>query len=304
MKNIWIVALLAAVFACESGENDFVTESGVEVSCIIKGEGEAFVKDSVLLLNLEILTDDNKVLVESAEQPMPLLFNPEMVAGHLQEVLNKMGVGDSVYFETTASNLFTETYKTAVPDSLDSASTIKVAMRAIDMMTRQAFQTYQMEMQEKMLAGQLDEDVAAIDAYLEENGIEAQKTESGLRYVITQEGNGNVAKAGDNVSVHYVGRLLEGPYFDTSVEEVAKEQNLYDERRGYEPFQVVIGQGRVIKGWDEGIPLIPEGGKGTLYIPSPLGYGSRGAGSIIKPFSILQFEVEVLKVEPQPVSIN
>ncbi len=300
MKNIWIVILALAIVACQEN-HDFVTESGIEVSCIVKGDGEVLVKDSVLLLKLQITTADDKILIESTDEPMPLLYNPEMAAGDIQEVLNKMEIGDSVYFETSVENLFTQTYQTAVPDSLNATDKVKVAMRAVDLMSREAFQAYQSEKQMEMMASKTAEESKIIDEYLEAKGIDAQTTESGLRYVITDEGNGTFAESGDKVSVHYAGKILDGAYFDTSMESVAREQGIYNEQRaeqvGYNPFEVVVGQGRVIRGWDEGIPLIPEGGKGTLYIPSALGYGARGSGAVIKPFSILEFDVEVISVE-------
>jgi len=300
MKNFWIVILALAVVACQEN-HDFVTESGIEVACIVKGDGEVLVKDSVLLLKLEIKTADDKTLIESTDVPMPLLYNPEMSAGDLQEVLNNLEIGDSVYFETSVENLYTQTYQTAIPDSLNATDKVKVAMRAVDLMSRQAYQAYQSKKQMEMMASKTAEETKIIDEYLEANGIEAQTTDSGLRYVITEEGNGTYAENGDKVSVHYAGKILDGAFFDTSMESVAREQGIYNEQRaeqvGYNPFEVVVGQGRVIRGWDEGIPLIPEGGKGTLYIPSALGYGARGAGASIPPYSILEFDVEVLEIK-------
>lgn len=311
MKKIWIVVLALAVFACEKN-NDYVTKSGVEVACIVKGSGEACIKDSLILVQAIIQTDSGEVLMETTtERPIVLQYNPEMEAGDIQEVINGMQVGDSVYFETTAYNFFTVTNKVPVADQgLDSATVLKVNLKIADQMSQDGFRAYQMKLREEQmkideekLAAKSVEDIATIDAYLEKNGIEAQTTESGLRYVITEKGNGTYAEAGDNVVVNYAGRILDGPYFDTSVEEIAKANGIYNEQRaqqvGYNPFEVIIGQGRVIKGWDEGIPLISEGGKGTLYIPSALGYGARGAGPTIQPFSILEFQVEVIKVEKQ-----
>ena len=167
-----------------------------------------------------------------------------------------MEVGDSVYFQTTAENLFTVTYRSQVPDSLEATSKINIAMKATDMMTQGAYRSYMVKQQESQLAGQLEEDIELIDAYLSENGIEAQKTQSGLRYVIKDEGNGTFAEAGDNVVVNYVGRNLNGAYFDTSMEDVAKENGIWSQQRadyGYKPFEVVVGRGQVIKGWDEGV---------------------------------------------------
>ncbi|MEQ9302946.1 MAG: FKBP-type peptidyl-prolyl cis-trans isomerase [Marinoscillum sp.] len=304
MRNLWILILALAVVACAEN-NDFVTESGVEVSCLVKGDGEIFVKDSVVLLNMKIQTADGEVLTESTPlEPLALAYDPEMEAGHIQEVLNGMQVGDSVYFETTALNLFVETYKTRIPPQMDSTTVITVNMKVTEQMSQESYRAYLTEVRTKKMAKDAElleekavSDVREIDAYLEKEGIEAQTTESGLRYVITKEGTGATAEPGDVVKVHYEGRILDGPYFDTSVEEVAKREGLYDPRRDpYDPFEFPIGQGRVIKGWDEGIALIKEGGKGTLYIPSPLAYGSREAGEVIKPFSILVFDVEVIEV--------
>ena len=98
---------------------------------------------------------------------------------------------------------------------------------------------------------------------------------------MTEEGNGEMPANGDNVKVHYTGKLIDGTVFDSSVE------------RG-EPIEFTLGVGQVIPGWDEGIMLMSKGEKGVLYIPYYLGYGDRGAGSVIPPFATLIFEVELI----------
>jgi FKBP-type peptidyl-prolyl cis-trans isomerase FkpA len=97
-------------------------------------------------------------------------------------------------------------------------------------------------------------------------------------------GKGAEAKAGDPVKVHYVGTLLNGTEFDAS------------KKHGDTPFQFELGKGRVIKGWDEGVAGMKEGGKRKLTIPPHLGYGARGAGDKIPPNSTLVFEVELVEV--------
>lgn len=110
-------------------------------------------------------------------------------------------------------------------------------------------------------------------------------TDSGLTYEILKEGSGEtVAKAGDQVKVHYTGWLTNGTKFDSSVD------------RG-DPFVFPLGQGRVIKGWDEGVAGMKVGEKRKLTIPPDLGYGARGAGNVIPPNSTLIFEVEFLGKE-------
>ncbi len=113
-------------------------------------------------------------------------------------------------------------------------------------------------------------------------------TDSGLRYEDHKIGDGATATAGQKVSVHYTGWLDQdgekGKKFDSSVD------------RG-RPFDFPLGAGRVIRGWDEGVAGMKVGGKRTLYIPSKLGYGARGAGGAIPPNADLIFDVEVLKVQ-------
>jgi len=97
-------------------------------------------------------------------------------------------------------------------------------------------------------------------------------------------GTGTEVKTGDTVSINYLGTLENGTKFDSS----------YD--RG-QPFETQIGVGRVIKGWDQGVPGMKVGGKRKLTIPADLAYGSRGVGSIIPPDATLIFEVELVAVK-------
>jgi len=109
-------------------------------------------------------------------------------------------------------------------------------------------------------------------------------TKSGLKYIDDVEGTGATAKAGDQVSVHYTGKLKDGTKFDSSV-----DRN--------KPFDFPLGAGRVIKGWDEGVAGMKIGGKRKLIIPPELGYGAAGAGGVIPPNAELHFDVELLKIK-------
>lgn len=110
-------------------------------------------------------------------------------------------------------------------------------------------------------------------------------TPSGLQYEDTVVGTGAEAQPGRNVTVHYTGWLYEdgaqGAKFDSS-----KDRD--------EPFIFPLGGGMVIKGWDEGVQGMKEGGQRTLIIPAALGYGARGAGGVIPPNATLKFDVELL----------
>ncbi len=115
-----------------------------------------------------------------------------------------------------------------------------------------------------------------------------EQTGSGLQYEDTVVGTGASPSKGQTCVMHYTGWLwvdgAKGAKFDSSVD------------RG-DPFTFPIGQGRVIKGWDEGVASMKVGGKRTLRIPPELGYGARGAGGVIPPNATLLFEVELLDVK-------
>ncbi len=115
-------------------------------------------------------------------------------------------------------------------------------------------------------------------------GKEVLTTASGLKYVYIEKGNGPQAENGKTVDVHYTGYLMDGRKFDSSVE------------RG-DPISFPLGQGMVIKGWEEGIALMKVGDKMRIIIPSELGYGANGAGSVIPPNSTLIFDVELVGVK-------
>ncbi len=106
----------------------------------------------------------------------------------------------------------------------------------------------------------------------------------GLKYEDLKVGDGAVADNGSKVSVHYTGWLADGTKFDSSLD------------RG-QPFEFTLGNGNVIRGWDEGVKGMKVGGKRKLTIPPDLGYGAAGAGGTIPPNATLTFEVELLGVQ-------
>ena len=108
-----------------------------------------------------------------------------------------------------------------------------------------------------------------------------QTTESGLKYIIVEAGDGPKPQAGTPIKAHYTGKFLSGRVFDSSVQ------------RG-EPFEFEVGMGRVIKGWDEALLDMQKGEKRILVIPSHLGYGERGYPPVIPPQATLVFDVELV----------
>jgi FKBP-type peptidyl-prolyl cis-trans isomerase len=136
---------------------------------------------------------------------------------------------------------------------------------------------------EKAKAGQSAKNKAEGAAYLEKNKAKpgVKVTASGLQYEVLKQGSGKKPKASNVVRVHYTGTLIDGTKFDSSVD------------RG-QPAEFPLNG--VIKGWTEGVQLMPVGSKYRFTIPSELAYGSNGAGATIGPDAVLIFDVELLKI--------
>ena len=109
----------------------------------------------------------------------------------------------------------------------------------------------------------------------------AKKSFSGLKYLVLREGKGDKPLKGQSIDTHYIGRFLDGRIFDQSA--------------GRGPFSFEVGAGQVIKAWDEALLDMKIGEKRALIVPPELGYGKRGAGSVIPPDTTLFFEVERLR---------
>jgi len=164
-------------------------------------------------------------------------------------------------------------------DELTSIEIIRVGEDAENFNAIEAFRTFEGSRAER----------EALEKEKQEETLNAasagfKKTDSGLRYQIIQEGNGQKAEKGAMVSVHYKGQLLNGTEFDSSY-------------KRKQPIDFTIGVGQVIAGWDEGIQLLKVGDKARFVIPSHLAYGSQGAGGVIPPDAPLIFDVELMNVK-------
>lgn len=127
---------------------------------------------------------------------------------------------------------------------------------------------------------QLKDDIKIIEQYLTDNNLTAQRTASGLHYIITQEGSGDYPAATSIVEVKYKG------YFT--------DNRVFDETTGNQTIEFRLNQ--VIKGWTEGLQLFRKGGNGTLLIPSKLAYGTNPPGGIPKN-AVLLFDIELVDIK-------
>lgn len=218
---------------------------------------------------------------------VPVEKDPNSQTALLEDVLTSMGVGDSATIFLRLDTLPTK------PPGFEEEDVMYFDLVVVDVKNEADFQAEQEAMRAEAEAEaavvreraeatiQSAKDMVAKYAAGELSD-QIQRTGSGLGYLITEEGTGASPAGGRQVAVQYVGMLTDGTVFDNSFE------------RG-DPITFPLGVGRVIPGWDEGIALLKEGGKGYLFIPHQLGYGEAGSPPTIPGNAELVFYVELFK---------
>lgn len=275
------VGIALFIFGCKNTSDYEKTESGLQYKIHVKNEGAKVKESEFVKVNLTWRNEKDSIL--QSGQPQPVRVTKPTYKSDFMEGFTLLSKNDSATFLVNVDSMFKGG---TPPPNIISGSFWKLDVRVLDIMTEaQIQQMMQAQQQEAMQTAmkQMVEDTKTIETYLSDKKIKAQKTESGIYYTMEKEGKGENAKAGDTVSVHYTGTLLDGTVFQSS--------------RETEPISFVLGQGQVMQGWEEGIALFKKGGKGKLFIPSPLAYGPQSRGEVIKPYSILVFDIELVDIK-------
>jgi FKBP-type peptidyl-prolyl cis-trans isomerase FkpA len=295
-KKLAPLALIPVMFAaCSQYPGYKETETGLFYQHFEKNETPVAKVGDIITMHLYYTTENDSIIFDTRVGAQPMIMNlpePEY-KGDIVEGFSMMSLGDSSSFLVDAENFFTHNVKMDLPEFLNKGEKIKFYVKLINI---QSLEEMQNELEMKMESSR-NEEQSILKEYLEDNNIVQAPTTTGLYYIEKSKGKGKQAERGQTVKVHYVGKLLDGTVFDTSIESVAKEAGSYNPQREYKPFEFVLGQGSVIKGWDEGISYMNVGGKATFIIPSNLAYGAQGAGGIIGPNSSLVFEVELIEAK-------
>jgi FKBP-type peptidyl-prolyl cis-trans isomerase len=307
-KNLFVAfAVLIVLASCTNSKE---TLSGFKYTLLRQGKGEKVDSGKYAVVNFFFKDAKDSLWNDTRKSGYPavvMIGGDQFIKGDaVMEVLKKLNVGDSVTFSVKARTLFQNTFRQNIPFGVDTAQSFVFNLGVQNLLTEEGKQKLQQEWvakenakMQKQQQEQLTKDTLAIDDYLKAKNITAQKTASGLRYVMLQPGKGDNAKAGEKVKVDYCGYLLStGTYFQCSSEAWAKEHGIFNEaNKPYSPLELTLGMQQVIAGWEEAIQLMNKGAKMTVYIPSTLAYGNQRRSKEIVENSILVFDMELIDIE-------
>lgn len=242
-----------------------------------KGRGKRIRKGDYIYLRTQLFTAGDSLVFDSGnfhDGPVEIRLKHES-SSPLEKGLLALRGGDSAVIFFPATRM----YDSIVPDFVKPGLWMKYRVRvyrALDSLTRS---TEQMIRRKKQL--RIEDSV--IVSFMKQHGMLSPfRTPSGVIIQWHERGRGIVPEAGDYIALHYRGKLLSGEVFDDS----------YSRR---EPFRYVVGEQRLIAGWEEAISYLAEGDSATVFIPSPLAYGENGSGWTIPPDAILVFDMKILE---------
>ena len=284
--GVCMAASLLTLNACGSKKQK--TANGLEYEILVKGDGRQAQLDDIIKGKLILSSNGNIVL--SVDESMPIFYIQQSIyPGDLNEGLLMLREGDSASFYIPADSL--SKYMGGLPAEVEDymVYTIKVD---------KLYTQEELELEEAAKeAAALETEQAAIAQYLKENSITVAPEESGIYFISNKKGSGKTIAQGQTVKVNYVGKLLNGKLFDTNIESIAKENNVYNPQRPYEPMEVPAGKGQLIPGFDEALLMMKKGGKATVIIPFAQAYGSRDMSPDIPAYSTLVFDIEIVDAE-------
>ncbi|MBL4676366.1 MAG: FKBP-type peptidyl-prolyl cis-trans isomerase [Mucilaginibacter sp.] len=299
-KNLVIMAVAALAFAgCKSGFKQ--GEGGLLYSFRTDKKGATIKEGDFVSADLVLKNEADSVMGSTYDmgRPAPLIYQKAPRKGDITSIFPLLSEGDSVTVKLNIDSMFKKG-QPKPPGMKGKYLIYEIKVQKVipkGGSTDPVFQTHISDYFKALKEAALKKEPIAINKFIADKKLQVTKTASGIQYQITKPGAGPNIQNGDTAVLNYTGRLLDGKVFDSSNPEDAKKTKGYDARRKYEPIKVKVGEGRVIRGWEEGLLLLNKGAKATLVIPSELGYGEQGIGNgVIPAFAPLTFDVEIVNI--------
>ena len=282
-----VIALAACNSNKKTKDGFTVLENGLEIKMLEDKDGPKADSGSMAKINIEVKVNDSVVFNSKQannNQPIPQGIAPSKTISDWMAGYMELSEGDRAVFRSVVDSIFPDT--TRRPPGLENGDVITFEVEMVELKRGADLA----EEKEKRMAAQSKD----IEKYLKDNNLKGTKTASGMYIVVKKEGSGPKANNGQIAKMNYTGYLMDGTVFDSNE----------DPKFGHvTPFKFPLGQGQVIRGWDEGIAALNKGAKAKLIIPSDLAYGETARpGNDKNPKGIpanstLIFDVEVLDFE-------
>lgn len=294
--------IAAALVSCGGSGSGAYTkmENGMEYKIISSGSGTPAAYGDVMKFYVTQRYKDSVMKDNYNQPPSYQPIDSMQLPKEYFEIFKQVKAGDSVVTRMLTDSVF-KGGLAMMPKEFKKGEYLSTSIKVVDIIKAdKAEEDFQGEVTKARARDSVNAiaqkviDEKELQEYFAKNNLNPQKTEEGTYYEI-QKAGGTPAKEGQIISVKYTGKLLDGTTFDSNVDSSFNHT---------EPFELPLGAGRAIKGFDDGLRQFGKGTVGRLFIPSTLAYGSQGQGKI-KPNSNLIFEIEVLDVRdaqavPQP----
>lgn len=291
-KLVFALAMMAIIGGCNMGYDK--TPTGLAYKIISDGKGKQLKAGQMIKLHGEIVLAGKDSILTSTFDYMPVyqMVDSGKKSHDFTEVLTKCRVGDSLITVAQVDSMV-KWGAWNYNQLLNRRDMIITRIKILAVFDNEADQKADLEKEkQKFLAA----DQKWVEDYIKKNNIKAQKTKNGTWVEVIEPGTGIKGDSGKIVSVKYTGRFM-------------KDNRPFDSNVGGSfghdaPFEFMVGQGQVIRAWDEGFAFFGKGGKGRIFAPSMQAYGGQkkdaaGASPEIPAFSHLMFDVMVLDVKTQ-----
>jgi len=302
-KNLIFLALAAMGLAsCNGGFKKGA--HGLLYNINVDKSGPNIKDGDFLTFNLVAKTDADSIMLNSYDNGTPFRFIAKQQApGDFLDVLTSLSEGDSATIKVLVDSVYKNRMQLP-PTFRGKYITYNLKIEKVIAKGTQTDQVFQGVLA-NYVKSETDKLKAAepgkIKKYIADNKMSVTTTPTGLNYVITQPGAGPTPTAGDTVMVNYLGKLVSGKVFETNIKDQAIKTKTYNAMAPYAPIPIVVGQAKVIAGWDQALMLFNKGTKATLVIPSDLAYKEQGNMQAIGPYTPLVFDVEVVNIiHPDP----
>ena len=283
IKSLLLLTVAASVLTACSKVTHRKTPGGMPYE-LFKGKGGEEIKSGDII-KISVTQKIKDSIYFTTAGKMPVYFPVGQSQSYdISETWTKLRVGDSIV-AVQMMDTFIRRSPTSVPPEFKNGDRITTYVKVLGVFKNDSLAQLD---KKNMEAGFLAKEIEVVEKYLADKKITAQKTPSGTFVEVINPGTGELLTKGKYVSVNYTGRTFAGVTFDSNTDTSFHHVG---------PYAFTIGNGEMIKGFDEAMFLLRNGSTGRIYIPSLLAYGERPNSPLIKPFEHLIFDIAVVKVE-------